>query len=196
MKKRHDYYFNKAKQENYRARSVYKLEEAQKKYKFLKSSDNIIDIGCCPGSWTQYLLEHIVKSGSILGVDILESTLSHPKFKFIQKDIKEITDEDIDNAIFDVAVSDAMPNTTGDVQTNHFRSINLATAIANFVIEHLKEGGHFFIKVYDGADLIAYKKYLKKHFSLVDTFKPKSSRDESREIFLFCKDFNKNTEEY
>lgn len=195
MKNRHDYYFNKAKQEKYRARSVYKLEEAQKKYKFLKSSDNIIDIGCCPGSWTQYLLEHIVRSGSVFGVDILESTLSHQKFTFLQKDIKEVTSDDVDNMIFDVAVSDAMPNTTGDVQTNHFRSINLANAIAQFVIEHLKEDGFFFIKVYDGGDLPAFKKYLKKYFAIVDTFKPKSSRDESREVFLFCKGFSKDIDE-
>ncbi len=193
MKKRHDYYFNKAKKENYAARSIYKLEEAQKKYKFIKSKDNIIDLGCSPGSWSKYLLEKVAKNGSVVGVDLLSPSFSHPKFNFIQKDIKEITAEDIGEVIFDVALSDAMPNTTGDRETNHFRSISLCYTIINFVMPYLKDGGYFFVKVYDGRDLPEYKKYLKEHFSFVDTFKPKSSRDESREVFIFCSGFMKSS---
>ena len=192
MKKRHDHYFNKAKKDNYAARSIYKLEEAQKKYKFINSKDNVIDIGCSPGSWSQYLLEHIIKTGFVTGIDILPATFSHPKFNFIEKDIKEITIDDIGDTVFDVAVSDAMPNTTSDKETNHFRSIALAYTITNFVILYLKEDGFFFIKVYDGRDLTEYKKYLKQYFNSIDVFKPKSSRDESREIYIFCKSFIKN----
>lgn len=187
MKNRHDHYYKKAKEEKYAARSVYKLEEAQKKYNFLKASDNILDIGCSPGSWSQYMLTKIIKSGQIVGVDILPVSFSHPNFKFIQKDVRDLTKEDTENIMFDSVVSDAMPNTTSDKETNHLRSISLAEIIFRFAKPHIKKGGSFFIKVYDGRDFPSYRKMLSENFEFVDVFKPKSSRNESRELFIFSR---------
>ena len=189
MKKVKDFYYKKAKEENYKARSVFKLEEAQNKYKFIKSSDRVLDIGCSPGSFSQYMLNKILKSGSVVGVDILPNSFSRPKFTFILGDIKEMNLTTFDNIKFDVVVSDAMPNTTSDKETNHFRSMALAKSIFNLTKEVLKSEGNFFIKVFDGKDLPDFKKELKENFESVDIFKPKSSREESREIFLFSKHF-------
>ena len=177
MKKVQDFYFKKAKEENYKARSVFKLEEAQNKFKFIKSSDTVLDVGCSPGSFSQYMLNKILKSGSVVGVDILPNSFAHQRFTFILGDI--------------VVVSDAMPNTTSDRETNHFRSISLCRSIFNLAKDVLKDSGHFFIKVFDGKDLQDFKKELSEYFDSVNVFKPKSSRDESREIFLFCKNFKK-----
>ena len=170
------------------ARSVYKLQEAQKKFNFISSSDFILDVGCTPGSFSQYMLNQILRQGSIVGVDILPCTLKHEKFKFIEGDIKDIDFSDIlqNKKLFDVVISDAMPNTTSDKETNHFRSIALCSMIFNSTINILKTDGHFFIKTYDGGDLAEFKKNLMDYFQKVSFFKPKSSRSESREIFIFA----------
>ena len=191
MKKVQDFYFKKAKDENYKARSVFKLEEAQNKFKFIKSSDRVLDVGCSPGSFSQYMLNKILKSGSVIGVDILPNSFSHQRFTFILGDIKDMDCSTFNNIEFDVVVSDAMPNTTSDRETNHFRSISLCKAIFNLAKDVLKNEGNFFIKVFDGKDLNEFKKELNEYFESVNVFKPKSSRDESREIFLFCKNFKK-----
>ncbi len=189
MKKVKDFYFKKAKEENYKARSVFKLEEAQNKFKIIKSSDRVLDIGCSPCSFSQFMLNKIIKSGSVIGVDIIPNSFSHPKFTFILGDIKEMNLKTFNNIKFDVVISDAMPNTTSDKETNHFRSISLAKSIFTLTKEVLKNEGNFFIKVFDGKDLPDFKNELKEYFELVEIFKPKSSRDESREIFLFSKHF-------
>lgn len=189
MKKVKDFYFKKAKEENYKARSVFKLEEAQNKFKIIKSSDRVLDIGCSPCSFSQFILNKIIKSGSVIGVDIIPNSFSHPKFTFILGDIKEMNLKTFNNIKFDVVISDAMPNTTSDKETNHFRSISLAKSIFTLTKEVLKNEGNFFIKVFDGKDLPDFKNELKEYFELVEIFKPKSSRDESREIFLFSKHF-------
>ncbi|CCG56530.1 RlmE family RNA methyltransferase [Brachyspira pilosicoli] len=191
MKKVQDFYFKKAKEENYKARSVFKLEEAQNKFKFIKSSDNVLDVGCSPGSFSQYMLNKIIKTGSVVGVDILPNSFSHQRFKFILGDIKEMDASTFDNIEFDVVVSDAMPNTTSDRETNHLRSIGLCEKIFYLAKDVLKDNGNFFIKVFDGKDLPNFKKELNDYFDSVTVFKPKSSRDESREVFLFAKGFKK-----
>lgn len=191
MKKVQDFYFKKAKEENYKARSVFKLEEAQNKFKFIKSSDNVLDVGCSPGSFSQYMLNKIIKTGSVVGVDILPNSFSHQRFKFILGDIKEMDASTFDNIEFDVVVSDAMPNTTSDRETNHLRSIGLCENIFYLAKDVLKDNGNFFIKVFDGKDLPNFKKELNDYFDSVTVFKPKSSRDESREVFLFAKGFKK-----
>lgn len=191
MKKVQDFYFKKAKEENYKARSVFKLEEAQNKFKFIKSSDNVLDVGCSPGSFSQYMLNKIIKTGSVVGVDILPNSFSHQRFKFILGDIKEMDASTFDNIEFDVVVSDAMPNTTSDRETNHLRSIGLCEKIFYLAKDVLKDNGNFFIKVFDGKDLPNFKKDLNDYFDSVTVFKPKSSRDESREVFLFAKGFKK-----
>lgn len=190
MKEVKDFYYKKAKKENYKARSVFKLEEAQNKFKFIKPSDNILDIGCSPGSFSQYMLNKIIKSGSVVGVDILPNNLHHQKFKFILGDIKEMNAETFNNIKFDVVVSDAMPNTTSDKETNHFRSMSLVKSIFNLTKDVLKDNGNFFFKVFDGKDLQDFRKELNDYFKSVNIFKPKSSRDESREVFIFAKEFN------
>ena len=191
MKKVQDFYFKKAKEENYKARSVFKLEEAQNKFKFIKSSDTVLDVGFSPGSFSQYMLNKILKTGSVVGVDILPNSFAHQRFTFILGDIKDMDASSFNNTLFDVVVSDAMPNTTSDRETNHFRSVSLCRAIFNLAKEVLKDGGHFFIKIFDGKDLQMFKKELSEYFESVNVFKPKSSRDESREVFLFCKNFKK-----
>lgn len=195
MKKRHDYYYKKAKAENYAARSVYKLEEAQKKFSFIHSNDLILDVGCTPGSWSKYLLDKILKGGYIVGVDIIFCSFSHPRFKFMKTDIFNTPAESLrPDRYFDTVISDAMPNTTQDKETNHYQSISLGESVFALLPSLLRSGGNFFIKLYDGGDFPNFKKKLKDCFEEVKIFKPKSSRDESREIFLFARGFTASEE--
>ena len=188
MNNRHDFYYKKAKEENYKARSVYKLEEAQKKFNFIKSNDFVLDVGCSPGSFSQYMLNKVLKTGSVIGVDIIPTTFKHERFQFIEGNIRDINlDEFVSvNKLFNIVISDAMPNTTSDKETNHLRSISLCDIIFKSTINVLKTGGHLFIKTFDGRDLNDFKSDLSDHFTKVSTFKPKSSRNESREIFLLA----------
>lgn len=188
MKKLHDYYFKKAKKENYKARSVYKLEEAQNKFKFISPSDHVLDVGCSPGSFSQYMLDKILKTGTVVGIDILQTSFAHQRFTFIEGSIETTDLSYYEEKPFDVIVSDAMANTTSDKETNHLRSMSLCTNIFNNVVKkYLKKGGNFYIKVFDGRELPLFKSEVAKHFESVSFFKPKSSRDESREMFLFAR---------
>lgn len=190
MKQRHDFYYRKAKDERYAARSVYKLEEAQKKFAFIKKRDRVLDVGCAPGSWSKYLIEKLVPQGRVVGIDILGCAYAHPRFSFVKASIEDIAPETLLNgARFDVVVSDAMPNTTSDKDTNHFQSIGLGEALLRRLPALLKTGGHFYIKLYDGPDFQAYRKAAAAIFERAVIFKPKSSRDESREVYIFGNSF-------
>lgn len=190
MKEVRDRYFRKAKEEQYLARSVYKLEEAVAQFKFIRPADRVLDVGCAPGSWSQYLTRKIITTGSVTGIDILPVQFKHPKFTFLQADIKTIDAAALTAAgRFSAVISDAMANTISDPEANHYRSINLCRVITRALPALLASGGHFFIKVFDGPDLTAYRSELKQMFASVSNFKPKSSREESRELFLFCKAF-------
>lgn len=191
MKKRHDHFFKKAKQENYAARSVYKLEEAQKKFSFLKKHDKVLDVGTAPGSWAKYVIEKVAPQGKVVGIDLLDCKYSSKRFTFIKGDFEQIPKDEllIDGKPFDAVISDAMPNTTQDKDANHHRSIELVSLIRDSLDGLLKTGGAFFVKVFDGGDFPEYKKSLEKSFAKVKVFKPKSSRDESRELFVIGQGF-------
>ena len=75
MRKVRDHYFEKAKKDNYPARSVYKLEEAQKKYRFMKKGQRVLDLGCHPGSWSKYASEVVGPKGRVVGIDLQDTDL-------------------------------------------------------------------------------------------------------------------------
>ncbi|MEK6793481.1 MAG: RlmE family RNA methyltransferase [Spirochaetota bacterium] len=191
MKEVRDRYFRKAKEEQYLARSVYKLSEALEKFSFIRPADRVLDVGCAPGSWSQFLTRSVITTGSVTGIDILPVQFSHPHFTFIQGDIKTIDAASlVRGGLFSAVISDAMANTIADPEANHYRSINLCRVITRALPALLSRGGHFFIKVFDGPDLTAYRTELKAMFATVANFKPKSSREESRELFLCCRAFH------
>ncbi|MBI4978297.1 MAG: RlmE family RNA methyltransferase [Spirochaetes bacterium] len=189
MKDLHDRFYRKAKEEHYLARSVYKLQEALEKFNFIRASDRVLDVGCSPGSWSQFLLRKTLTTGSVTGIDVLPAQISHPRFTFIHASIAEIDAAELTRGggMFDVVLSDAMVNTNADPESNHYRSVSLCRKISLRLPELLKQNGMFFFKVFDGPDLQPFRKELTALFSAVSIFKPQSSRDESRELFLFCR---------
>jgi 23S rRNA (uridine2552-2'-O)-methyltransferase len=184
-----DYYFYKAKREHYAARSVYKLKEANEKYKFLHRRGVVLDLGCFPGSWLQYCAEVIGPQGFILGIDQQGlKSLPGPNAQSLQADVLALDPEEIkknrDN--FDVVLSDMAPQTSGVKIVDHTKSIELARAAFLIARGLLRTGGTLFVKVFQGEDLPMLKKEVEKAFAQVKLFKPKGSRPESKEVFILA----------
>ena len=188
MKRQQDHYTRKAKSMGYPARSVFKLEEIDNKFKVL-GSESVLDIGAAPGSWSLYCLRR--KKGPVFGVDLQPVEISHPEYSFIQGDIFE---KDIQEALgktgpYGVILSDAAPSTTGNRMVDTARSFNLVESIIHFSFSFLKAGGNLVLKVFQGGDERQLFELLQRHFEKVRTFKPQSSRDESFEVFFVAKGY-------
>lgn len=189
MKKIQDYYFHKAKREGYPARSVYKLQEAQEKYRFLRAGQRVLDLGAAPGSWTKYVSRLVGAQGSVVALDLHKLKAGGPNVDFIKTDIFSMEPAEFSRRFgtFQVVLSDMAPKTSGRKDLDHFRSIELAQYAFQVASETLYPKGSFFCKVFEGEDLSLFRKELQLSFNSVKIFKPKSSRTESVEKFLFCK---------
>ena len=189
-----DHYFNKAKSENYLARSIYKLEEIDQKYKVLKPGNLVVDLGYYPGSWIQYTSKIIGEKGKVVGIDIQEvnkKLTGIPNVRVFQKDIFNINDLaqlDVSEA-FDVVLSDMAPSTTGIKTVDQARSLNLVESVFGLLPKFLKPGGNFVIKVFDSQEAQNYLKEQKKLFNEFHYLKPKSTRSISKEFFVIGKNF-------
>ena len=198
MRKVQDYYYKKAKKENYPARSVYKLEEAQKKYQFLNTGDTVLDLGCQPGSWSIYAAKKVGPQGLIVGVDLQEgkkvSIANAAEIVWLHDDI--MADDIVENIRkikknFRVILSDMAPRTSGNKWVDQQQSLILARRVLELAGKLLESGGNFYVKVFEGEDFKEYVDSVRKSFKTVKIVKPKSSRSESREVFVLGMEFKK-----
>jgi 23S rRNA (uridine2552-2'-O)-methyltransferase len=189
-----DHYFKKAKQENYLARSIYKLEEIDQKYKVLKPGMKVVDFGYYPGSWIQYTSKVIGDDGLVIGIDIQEVNKKLTGIKNVrvfQKDIFNISNLSQLNVEgpFDAVLSDMAPSTTGVQSLDQIRSLNLVESVFGLLTQFLRPGGNFVIKVFDSQDAQNYLKQQKVRFNEFHYLKPKSTRSVSKEFFVIGKQF-------
>jgi 23S rRNA (uridine2552-2'-O)-methyltransferase len=195
VKKVQDYYFKKAKQENYPARSIYKLEEAQQKHQFIKSGDKVLDLGCHPGSWSLYAAKICGINGFVLGVDLQKSNIVPVSGSArIELSCADIFDPDFITFLsgkipFQVVVSDLAPKTTGHKFSDHLKSIELSRRALAIACQSLCRGGHFYCKVFQGEDFPDFVNEVRHYFKKTKIVKPKSSRVESREVFVLGLEF-------
>ncbi|UCG81870.1 MAG: RlmE family RNA methyltransferase [Desulfobacterales bacterium] len=182
-----DYYARRARQEQYPARSVYKLEEIQKRFGVLKKGSRILDLGCCPGSWLLFASKIVGDSGLVLGVDISPLPIRlPPNARFIQQDVLA-WDESFLEAIganFQTVLSDMAPSTTGSKFVDSQRSLQLSESALAISTRALRPGGAFVCKIFHGFDLKRFSDRLRKSFTRVSHFKPKSSRKPSKEVYI------------
>lgn len=191
MRKVSDYYSKKAKKEQYPARSVYKLQEIQQKHRLLRRGDSVLDLGCFPGSWSLYASEVVGPKGIVVGVD-LQQAEKQPRAGSaeIHWICADITDQDMVRQVrkirpaFKVLVSDLAPRTTGNRWADHQQSINLVRTTLALAETLLLPNGHYLAKVFQGEDFPVFVDEVKKLFNMVKVIKPKSSRTESREVFV------------
>lgn len=184
-----DYFFKKAKSENYAARSVYKLEEMQKRFKVLKPGDCILDLGAAPGSWSQYASKISGRRGRVFGIDLQKIQLTLPNARFIVADMRDANLSDLieQNGFdphFDVVLSDMAPKTTGIRVTDQTRSMELCELAWHTGQKFLKPNGNFVCKLFHSESFEQLRAELKGHFKKVEALRPKSTRSDSKEIFL------------
>ncbi|GAB6886833.1 RlmE family RNA methyltransferase [Desulfothermus okinawensis JCM 13304] len=189
MKNYRDYYFKKAKKEDFPARSVYKLKEIDKKFNIFKKGQVVLDLGASPGSWTKYAKSRIGASGKVIAIDLNELKIPISQgIIFLKGDILNM-DAPMEtiissNSPFDVVLSDMAPKTTGIKITDQSRSLELAENALDIALKFLKDQGSFVVKIFNGPDVPDFQKKVRKFFKIVKTYKPKSSRSESKETFI------------
>jgi 23S rRNA (uridine2552-2'-O)-methyltransferase len=188
-KQRRDTYVRQSKVDGYRARSAYKLIEIDEKFKIFRGDMFVIDIGAAPGSWSQYASK-VVKNGKIISIDLKE--LEHIKNTiqikgdFTSKDIQEKIINKLDKKP-KVIMSDMAVNTTGIKNIDSIQTGELCKEAMIFSKDIISEDGFFISKIFMGASFNEIVALGKKIFKEVKVFKPKSSRKDSKESFIICK---------
>ncbi len=198
MRKINDYYAKKAKKEKYPARSVYKLEEIQQKYRFLRRGDSVLDLGCYPGSWSLYASEVVGEKGIVVGVDLQQAEgnprLGGAPICWLQRDI---LDPELLVAVrkfrpaFKSLVSDLAPQTSGNRWADAQKSLSLVRHTLALAEELLLPQGCYVCKVFQGEDFPEFVDEVKRCFAMTKVIKPKSSRTESREVFVLGMKYQK-----
>jgi len=188
-KQRRDTYVRQSKVDGYRARSAYKLKEIDEKFKIFKGGMSVVDIGAAPGSWSQYVAK-VVKSGKIISIDLkemenIENTLQ------IQGDFTSVDTQDQIKQYLkkkpDVVMSDMAVNTTGIKNIDSIQTGELCKEAMVFSKDVISEKGFFISKIFMGSTFNEIVALGKKIFKEVKVFKPKSSRKDSKESFIICK---------
>ena len=186
-----DTFYKKAKQEGFRARSAYKLQEIQQKYRAIKQGDKVLDLGCAPGSWLQVLSGLVGEKGFVKGIDLLPVLpLPQKNVAATKADIRTLHVEELLAGLsipsFDVITCDIAPNLSGIREVDNANIAELFTAVRAVVKEALKKGGIFIFKSFFSEDLKPTIKDLETLFARVSIYKPPASRGVSAEVYLVC----------
>ena len=190
-----DPYTKKARKENYEARSVYKLEEIEKREKIFKGVKTVLDLGAAPGSWSQYCLQRVPKvGGKVIAIDISPIHISDERLVFLQKSIETVDlTPHVPQGLVDLILSDMAPKTSGIHTSDVAQSFELATLAYQCCVKFLKPKGSFVSKLFMGDSFEDYHKLLKANFGQVRLLRPDSTRKHSREIFFVAKQFAPKT---
>ena len=188
IKQHRDQFFKKSKTLGYRSRSAFKLIELNKKYRFIKRDNKLLDIGACPGGWSQ-VSSKIISSGKILSIDIKKmdelKNVSFLQCDFLQKSTKEKILNFFGEEL-DVVLSDMAADTTGNKSLDCIRTNKLCADVVEFSSKILKPNGILVSKLFMGDDFLEVKELAKSKFKKVDFFKPEASRSESKETYIHC----------
>ena len=189
-KQRRDTYVRQSKIDGYRARSAYKLIEIDEKFKIFKGGMSVIDIGAAPGSWSQYVSK-TVKNGKLISIDLKEmeniKNTIQIKGDFNEHDVQMKIKNKLDNKEPDVIMSDMAVNTTGIKNLDSIQTGELCKEAMIFSKDVISKNGFFISKIFMGSTFNEIVALGKKIFKEVKVFKPKSSRKDSKESFIICK---------
>jgi 23S rRNA (uridine2552-2'-O)-methyltransferase len=191
-RQKNDQFVKKAKQLGYINRAAFKLEEIEQKYKIIEHSREILELGSSPGGWTQVILNYNSKT-NITCFDLLDMKMNNQRIAFYREDFLKYNFTNLKNK-FDLVLSDVAPNTTGHQSTDHLRISQLIYEVIDRLEIILKKQGSFIFKIWKGEEEKEIIKMLKKIFDKVEYFKPKSSRQESSEIFIISRGFKLHEE--
>lgn len=184
-----DKYYNKSKQEGYRSRSAYKLQQLDRVEDLLYEGATVVDLGAAPGGWLQVANEE-VGTGTVVGVDLqridsidgVETVRGDMTEDSTKEDVREIAGDTVD-----LVLSDMAPNMTGEYSVDHARSVHLARQAFDTALDVLDSGGDFVVKVFEGQDLEDFREDVEPEFQYVRMLHPDASRDSSSEVYLVGK---------
>ena len=187
MKRSRDYFSRLARQKGFPARSVFKLQEMQQRFRLLRPGDRVLDVGAAPGSWSRYCLE--VAGARVVAVDLVAVSLEArhgDTFRFVQGSIfdEAVAERLAAEGPYDAILSDAAPTTTGASLVDTEASLEIARRVLAIARGCLKPGGNLVIKVFQSGEEADVLRRMKNLFARARTFKPGASRRESRETYL------------
>ncbi len=192
VKRREDHYTKSARQKGYPARSVYKLEEIQRKFRLIHKGDRVLDIGASPGSWSLFAVREL--RARVVAIDLQEpdNLLKEiPGITFLQGDLNDVGIGDALQKLgpYNVVISDAAPTTTGNRLVDTQRSYALTERVLELASVCLIQGGHLVMKIFQGGAEQELRERIKGNYRSVKAFKPRSSRKKSVETYLvgICK---------
>ena len=181
-----DHYTKRAKQEGFSARRVFKLEEINRRFPIMpRGKARIVDLGCAPGSWSEWVDRTMAPGSTLVGVDIKE-VATYPG-TFLLRSITELPPAELAALLggpADLVLSDMAPYTTGNRLTDHVEQLALARLALEAAATLLRPGGHFVAKVFDGEDAHGFVQDVRRRFSKARRLKPKATRESSVEFFV------------
>jgi 23S rRNA (uridine2552-2'-O)-methyltransferase len=183
---RHDSFHRRAKEQGFAARSVFKLEEIDKRHRLLRSGARVCDLGCRPGSWLQYAAKIVGPRGALVGIDRTPLDVEIPGARIVVGDVFAVTPEELRGELpaFDVVLSDMAPDTSGVRSLDQARSEGLFERALEIAEQTLAPGGHFVGKLFQGPDWQRLVARVRAGFSTMHTIKPAGSRKESIEQYV------------
>ena len=194
-----DYWSRKAFSEGYPARSVYKLEEMQKKFNLFGKNGNILDLGAAPGSWTVFLLRFLSSEGRVCAVDLqpLSEAIQDTRLSFFQGDLTGAAMAAVVKAHgpYRSVICDAAPATTGNKTVDTARSAALVETALYYAETQLEEHGNCVVKIFQGGAEQQYLKHMRSLFKNARAFKPEACRSSSFETYLIGLDFKGSTQQ-
>ena len=180
---RHDPAYQRAKRENFAARAIFKLEEIDQKFRLLRAGARVLDLGCWPGSWMQYVATKVGDTGLVHGIDLRPVTVALPAY--VHHEVADVmTWSPTDLGRIDVVLSDMAPHTSGDRHSDQFHSEELAARALEIGRQALRPGGHLVAKVFQGGRFGELLKAWKSAFQEARPFHCKDTRATSSEQYL------------
>lgn len=187
-----DHYVKMAQQQGLRSRSAFKLLELQEKYQLIRPGMTVVDLGAAPGGWCQVALPLVAKSGRLIALDILEmEPIAGVEFicgDFTEQEPLQALESLLNGEKVDLVLSDMAPNMSGMAAIDQAKAMYLAELALEFAREHLKPGGDFVVKLFQGTDFDGYVRNVRSLFRKVQVKKPKASRPRSREVYLLARE--------
>jgi len=182
--KKNEFYTILAKKEGYPARSIYKLKEIDQKYKIFKEGNQVLDLGCAPGSWLLYISQKVGNKGKVIGVDIEEIKIP-PKANivFIKRNVFDLKESDFKDK-FQAVVSDLSPQKSGIKYLDSGKSLELAERAFEIAKSVLEPGGIFVCKIFESESSNEFFKKVKNCFNFAKIFRPKAIIKRSKEFYI------------
>ncbi len=193
----HDHWSREAKRKGYRSRAAFKLIQIDERKHVLKRGDQVLDLGCAPGSWLQVISQRIGGAGRAWGIDVQSVSGGLPdNVTVLEGDAQDPAGAGLPVDVrFDAILSDMMPSTTGSRDTDHFRSVTVCELAMDLCPHWLKPGGTLVMKVLEGSAMPQLLADARNRFERVKPFKPEASRKESTEIFVIAQGYKKPGDE-